>query len=64
MIARIFGRLTIACLVSGTAIAAQQPTFKSGIDLVNFAITVTDRKGNLVAASKTRLRVTGKTESP
>ena len=28
--------------------SAQQPTFRSGIDLVNFSVTVTDRKGNLV----------------
>jgi len=25
-----------------------QPTFRSGIDLVNFAVTVTDKKGNLI----------------
>jgi Ca-activated chloride channel family protein len=30
-------------------ISGQQPTFKSGIDLVTFAVTVTDKRGNLVA---------------
>ena len=46
-------RAVLAALVSlaavATAAAAQQPTFRSGIDLVNMAVTVTDRKGNLVA---------------
>ena len=28
--------------------AAQQPTFRAGIDLVNFGVTVTDRRGNFV----------------
>jgi Ca-activated chloride channel homolog len=39
----------VAWLVSlAVVVPAQQPTFRSGIDLVNFAVTVTDRKGNLV----------------
>ena len=31
-----------------TANPAQQPQFRSRVDLVNLAVTVTDRKGNLV----------------
>src|SRR5712692_3942803 len=45
-------RATIALFVlafAGTVIAGQQvPVFRTGIDLVNFGVTVTDKKGNLV----------------
>src|SRR5688572_22988798 len=30
-------------------VAGQQPTFRGEIDLVNFGVTVTDRRGNLIA---------------
>lgn len=29
-------------------VGAQQPTFRAGIDLVNFGVTVTDRRGNFI----------------
>jgi Ca-activated chloride channel family protein len=48
--------LLVVCVVSVLSLvpvlrvtARQQPTFKSGIDLVTFAVTVTDKRGNLVA---------------
>jgi len=34
--------------VSFVSLSAQTPAFRSGVDLVNVAVTVTDRKGNLV----------------
>ncbi len=34
--------------VLSSALAEQQPVFKAGIDLVNVAVTVTDKKGGLV----------------
>lgn len=36
-------------VVTGVVVGAQQPTtFRTGVDLVNIGVTVTDRKGNLV----------------
>ena len=36
-------------LVAGTLpLAAQQPTFRTDIDLINFGVTVTDRRGNYI----------------
>jgi len=36
-------------IVTGAVVAAQQPTtFRTGVDLVNFGVTVTDKKGSLV----------------
>ena len=40
--------VTVVSLSAAAAVAVQQPTFKSRIDLVNVAVTVADRKGNLV----------------
>jgi Ca-activated chloride channel homolog len=43
--------LVVVCLVAcaTAAVPAQQvPVFRSGVDLVNLGVTVTDRKGNLV----------------
>jgi len=38
-----------ALATAGTVmLAAQQPTFRGGIDLVNFGVTVTDRRGTFV----------------
>jgi Ca-activated chloride channel homolog len=37
-----------ALLVMPSALAAQQPVFKAGIDLVNVAVTVTNKKGALI----------------
>jgi Ca-activated chloride channel family protein len=34
---------------AATGVLAQQPTFRTGIDLVTFGVSVVDRKGNLVA---------------
>jgi len=42
-LAGVFGAL----LLAGEA-AAQQPTFRSEIDLVSFGVTVTDRRGNFI----------------
>jgi len=35
-------------LLGGIGLGAQQPTFHAGVDLVNFGVTVVDRKGGLV----------------
>jgi Ca-activated chloride channel family protein len=35
----------LACVV---ALRAQEPTFRSGIDLVSFGVTVSDRRGNFI----------------
>lgn len=40
----LFGALVLA----GAAAVAQQPTFRSGVELVNFGVTVTDRRGNFI----------------
>jgi Ca-activated chloride channel family protein len=44
--AALVAGLLAAC---GYAAAAQQPTFRAEIDLVNFGVTVADRRGNLIA---------------
>jgi Ca-activated chloride channel family protein len=33
-------------------VAAQEPTFRAGVDLVNFGVTVTDRRGNFLTDLK------------
>ena len=38
----------VAVAVCGAAGVARQPTFRSGIDMVGFGVTVVDRRGNLV----------------
>src|SRR5262249_10975899 len=38
----------LAGLLAVAVLTPAQPTFRSGIDLVTFSVTVTDRKGNLV----------------
>jgi Ca-activated chloride channel homolog len=40
--------LALSIVLLTAAASAQQPVFRSGVDLVNVAVTVTDRKGNLV----------------
>ena len=35
--------------VAAAVISAQQPTFRGGIDLVNFGVTVTDKRGTFIA---------------
>jgi len=35
-------------IVTGVIVGAQQPTFRTAIDLVNIGVTVTDKKGKLV----------------
>jgi VWFA-related protein len=51
------GWVAAACLAAATlclleravsAAEAQRPTFRAGIDLVNFGVTVTDRRGNFI----------------
>ena len=37
------------CSVSGLAPGAQQPTFRAGVDLVHFGVTVVDRQGKPVS---------------
>jgi Ca-activated chloride channel family protein len=39
--------VSLVCL--GSLASGQPPTFKSGIDLTTFSVTVTDKRGNLVA---------------
>ncbi len=41
-----------AGIVAGAVPAAQVPTFKSGVELVSFAVTVLDKKGNFVTDLK------------
>ena len=41
--------LAAAVCMALSVAAAAQPTFRAGVDLVTFGVTVTDRKGNLVA---------------
>src|SRR5262245_32848804 len=38
----------LACVASLTAAVQQPPLFKAGVDLVNFGVTIADRKGVLV----------------
>ena len=45
--AEIAGAALVACLTIGAS--AQQPVFRGGVDLVNIAATVSDRKGALAA---------------
>ncbi|MBI3402569.1 MAG: VWA domain-containing protein [Acidobacteria bacterium] len=40
------------CLVSSVPTPRQTPVFRTGIDLVNLGVTVTDKKGNLVTDLK------------
>ena len=40
--------VAVALLVASRTPAAQQPTFRTGIDLVNFGVTITDKRGNFV----------------
>src|SRR5688572_8453897 len=39
----VFGRVLLALVLAGF-----QPTFRAGVDLTTFGVTVTDRKGTLV----------------
>jgi Ca-activated chloride channel homolog len=39
---------TLFAVMSRSPIAGQQPTFRAGVDLVNFGVTVTDRRGNFL----------------
>lgn len=39
-------------LASSVPLAGQQPTFRAGVDLVNFGVTVTDRRGNFITDLK------------
>jgi Ca-activated chloride channel homolog len=36
----------LTLLVAAASVSAQQPTFRTEIDLISFGVTVTDRKGN------------------
>ena len=38
----------IAAVLSVTSVSGQEPTFRSAIDLVNFGVTITDRRGNFI----------------
>jgi Ca-activated chloride channel family protein len=44
-----------ACVLSvvlSASVAAQEPTFRTGIDLVSFGVTVTDKRGNFITDLK------------
>jgi Ca-activated chloride channel homolog len=43
------GVLVVLCVAAG---AGQEPTFRAGVDLVNFGVTVTDKKGNFLTDLK------------
>jgi Ca-activated chloride channel family protein len=46
-------RVLLALVLALSApIAAQQPVFRAGVDLVNFGVTVTDRRGNFITDLK------------
>jgi Ca-activated chloride channel family protein len=40
--------LAVVLVAAAVTTAAQQPTFRAGVDLVTFGVTVLDKKGNLV----------------
>src|SRR5918996_2094429 len=40
------GIVALALMAATASISAQQPTFRTDIDLVSFGVTVTDRRGN------------------
>ena len=40
----------VAAMLAGDGSSQQQPAFRSGVDLVSFAVTVADRKGGLVTS--------------
>jgi Ca-activated chloride channel homolog len=42
-------RLVLAALLCGGAVLDGQQVFRTGVDLTTFAVTVTDKKGNLVS---------------
>ena len=42
------GSLAAFIVLAGIGTGAQQPTFRAGIDLVNFGVTVTDRRGTFI----------------
>ncbi len=48
MIRALLALAFVACVPT----SAQQPTFRAGVDLVNFGVTVTDRRGNFVTDLK------------
>src|SRR5688572_5363213 len=43
---RAAGVLALTLIAATSPASAQQPTFRAEIDLVNFGVTVTDRRGN------------------
>ncbi len=43
-----FAALVAAIVLATGGILAQTPTFRSGVDLVNFGVTVVDKKGSLI----------------
>ncbi len=45
---RVLAACIGALLLDVAGVPAQEPVFRSGIDLVNFGVTVTDKKGGLV----------------
>jgi Ca-activated chloride channel family protein len=46
------GLLAVPALTAARAGAGQQPVFRAGVDLVNFGVTVVDRKGELITDLK------------
>jgi VWFA-related protein len=42
----------VAAVLLVRSVSAQQPTFRSSIDLVNFGVTVTDKRGNFITDLK------------
>jgi VWFA-related protein len=42
------GTLAVLIVLSVAGMGGQQPTFRAGVDLVNFGVTVTDRKGTFI----------------
>ena len=42
------GILALTLVAATLPLAAQQPTFRTDIDLINFGVTVTDRRGNYI----------------
>ena len=41
--------IVVSTVVTIVTVGAQEPTYRSGIDLVSFGVTVSDRRGNFIA---------------
>ncbi|MEO8682261.1 MAG: VWA domain-containing protein [Vicinamibacterales bacterium] len=47
---RLPGPIIVAVLAAASAVAARQPTFRAGVDLTTFGVSIVDKKGGLVTS--------------